>query len=271
MRHTAPVLVLAGLLGVGCATPRPPLGLPDIVSDPSGTCERFAEAEVKRLGEPVPRALVRGLLVGVALDAHRVSAWLARLGTFGGPPVDPPGAPPPISSDPTTSGVPTGSLVNIVPWALIGGPQLAQSASRVNESVHEQAIRRCRAPARLAEALGPGDARVALGLEEVAVSYELQGNHAAAEPLRRRALTIWLATFGPRDRRVARAQLEHAAVLRQLGRVAEADDLAEQARAVFTDVPPPARAPAKPRKEKEPGNFRLQRAVTEADPGTLTR
>jgi Tetratricopeptide repeat len=110
------------------------------------------------------------------------------------------------------------------------------------------------APARLVRELGPGDARVATSLEDLADCYMWQGKYADAEPLRREAAAIWTALFGPTDSKVARALDDHAASLRHLHRDLEADSLNARATRIRTELAlrKAARRPADvPRPSKE--------------------
>jgi hypothetical protein len=204
-----------------------------------GPCDDFARGEVRRLGEFVPAALARGVVVGLALDLYQVLTAYQRVAPLGyafdydylvssSYPLSERSRDTPLlirwQRDPVLQHgpVPLGASV-------IGGPMLARDAIRTNDEVYTQAIERCAAPARLAREFGPGDARVATSLEDLADSYMRQRAYAEAEPLRREAVAIWTTRFGPTDSKVARALDDHATVLRHLHRNPEADALRAQA------------------------------------------
>src|SRR5207248_4932757 len=46
--------------------------------------------------------------------------------------------------------IPDDSAWRLLPWSVLGGPQLARDAARTNDDVYDQAIRACVAPIRLA-------------------------------------------------------------------------------------------------------------------------
>jgi hypothetical protein len=211
-----------------CATYRAPAASQTTAAEAQrATCDDFAQAEVKRLGEFVPAALARGFFIGLALDV----SWATEASHVGYSawPREPIADWPPIPATP-----PAGSLP-LVSWA-VGGSQLARDAERTNEDVYQQAIDTCMAPARLAAEFGRRDARVAIGLEMLADCYAWQHRYALAEPLRREAVAIWEGVFGAGSQRVARALDEHARLLRQLRRSEEADALSYRADAIRARV-----------------------------------
>jgi len=92
------------------------------------------------------------------------------------------------------------------------------------------------APARLVREFGPGDARVATSLEDLADCYMWQRKYGDAEPLRREAAAIWTALFGTTDSKVARALDDHAAALRHLHRDVESDALTARATGIRAEL-----------------------------------
>jgi len=219
--------LLGVLLTSGCVTHHVAATYPPLPPAEHEMCDDFARGEVRRLGESVPGAFLRGALIGLVLDTTRVAGALHGQYGAGGEPfslLTEPGGSPPASSG---SGPQSPSLA--LPWTLLGAPQLARDARRTNEEVYEQAMQTCMAPIRLARELGPRHAQVATSLELLANCYAWQRRYTHAEPLRRQALAIWEAVFGPDDPRVARALEEHATLLRELHRGAEADALSARA------------------------------------------
>jgi tetratricopeptide (TPR) repeat protein len=76
--------------------------------------------------------------------------------------------------------------------------------------------------AYLEERLGPRHFNVAIALENLAEVYRLDGRHGAAEPLYRRALSVWEAVGKGDAPEIAPTLSHYAAVLRALGRKEEA-------------------------------------------------
>ena len=213
-------LLMAAFFASSCAAYRTPVSHQAVAEAQRTTCEDFAQAEVKRLGESVPGALAKGFFTGLALDV----SW--TLGSLHMPPGSiPPG---PFPNEPPLPGLPPRGAVPLVSWA-VGGSQLARDAEQTNKEVYKQAMETCMAPARLAEEFGRQHARVASSLELLADCYGWQRRYALAEPLRREAITIWEGVFRPDDQRVARALDEHARVLRLLHRDGEADSESQRA------------------------------------------
>jgi len=73
-----------------------------------------------------------------------------------------------------------------------------------------------------------------------ALRYDFQGRYAEAEPLLRRALAIMEKQIGPEHPTVARGLVDYAALLRELGREAEAAEMDARARQI--GPAPPGRA-----------------------------
>jgi tetratricopeptide (TPR) repeat protein len=69
-------------------------------------------------------------------------------------------------------------------------------------------------------------------LNNLAELYRVQGRHAEAEPLYRRALAIREKTLGPDHPDVATVLVNYAALLRETGRGAEAEKLEARAQAI---------------------------------------
>src|SRR5688500_19868532 len=96
-----------------------------------------------------------------------------------------------------------------VPWA-IGAPsadafeQKMQEANRMRQSGNYPEAERLYAESlRDAETYGEHDLRLAKSLNNLAVLYHLQGRYADAEPLYKRAYSIWERVLGNDDDRVA--------------------------------------------------------------------
>ena len=201
----------------GCAAPGAPTGAWKS-ADARVACDDFARGEVRRLGESVPAALARGALIGLTADLDQISQAVSF--QYGADRIGPM----------VRSGTaPLGA-------SLLGAATLARDAAQTNEEVYAQAIDRCMAPARLVREFGPGDARAATRLEDLADCYMWQRKYADAEPLRREAAAIWTALFGPTDSKVARALDDHAAALRHLHRDLEADSLTARATGIRAEL-----------------------------------
>ena len=71
--------------------------------------------------------------------------------------------------------------------------------------------------------------------------YGVQGRYAEAEPLLRRALAIMEQTIGPEHPTVATGLVDHAALLRELGREGEAVEMDARARRIGPAAPGRAR------------------------------
>jgi hypothetical protein len=229
----------AVLLTSGCATYRTPSISSAIAEAQRKTCDEFARGEVRRLGESVPAAFAKGIVIGFALDVVR--ARDAAHVAYGPARHELPDVPesggdarnhrlsPELPNPAQWSIANISPALNIFPWTPLGGSQLARDAVRTNEDVYEQAIQRCLAPTLLAQEFGLFDARVATSLELLANCYMWQHKYALAEPLQRQAVAIWGTVLWPNDLRVARALEDHAAVLRHVHRAAEADSLQSRA------------------------------------------
>ena len=220
---SAALFMVVALLS-GCAASGAPASAWKSADAHRAACDDFARGEVRRLGESVPLALARGFLIGLALDLDQLSQ--AVYFRYGADWIEQPWQIGPMVRLGT---VPLGA-------SLIGAPRLARDAAQTNEEVYAQAIDRCMAPARLVREFGPGDARVATSLEDLADSYMWQRKYADAEPLRREAAAIWTALFGPTDSKVARALDDHAAALRHLHRDLEADALTARATGIRAEL-----------------------------------
>src|SRR5262245_38097900 len=67
IRVAPPVVAL--VFTWGCASPRVPAGTNQTMMEiQHATCDDFARGEVRRLGESVPAAIARGVVIGVAID-----------------------------------------------------------------------------------------------------------------------------------------------------------------------------------------------------------
>ena len=68
----------------------------------------------------------------------------------------------------------------------------------------------------------------------VPATFEIpvQGRYAEAEPLYRRSLAIWEKALGPDHPNVATSFDNYAALLRETGRTAEADEMDARAKAI---------------------------------------
>ena len=220
---SAALFMVVALLS-GCAAPGAPASAWRSGDAQRVACDDFARGEVRRLGESVPAALARGFLIGLAADLDQISEAVSLLHGVGWPE-----QPWQIGPMVRLGTAPLGA-------SLIGAPTLARDAAQTNEEVYAQAIDRCMAPARLVREFGPGDARVATSLEDLADCYMWQRKYADAEPLRREAAAIWTALFGPTDSKVARALDDHAAALRHLHRDLEADALTARATGIRAEL-----------------------------------
>jgi len=80
-------------------------------------------------------------------------------------------------------------------------------------------------------ALGPDHLSVATNLHNLAEEYHVQGRYADAKPLYRRALAVLEESPEPARPNVATDFQSYAALLRELGRKAEAVAVAVEARA----------------------------------------
>jgi tetratricopeptide repeat protein len=214
-------LLMVAFFVSNCAAYRTPVSRQTVAEARRATCDDFARAEVKRLGESVPAALAKGFFIGLSLDL----LWVAEalyVG-YGERPLQP------LPAPPSPRGLPLAS------WA-IGVSQLPRDAGRTNEEVYQQAVEICMAPVRLTSEFGRQDARVATSLEVLADCYTWQHRYALAEPLRREAITIWEGVFRPDDQRVARALDEHARVLRLLHRDEEAGSESQRAAMIRAQI-----------------------------------
>ena len=228
---TAVPLILAH---VGCAArrlPAPSVGpSSEITEAQAKVCDELARREVTRLGESVPIALAKGFAIGLAFDLSHIAEAVHPHSGVEDPTLRP------FSEARPDRRIPNDSAWRLLPWSVLGGPQLARDAARTNEDVYDQAIQACVAPILLARELGPTNATVATSLELLASRYGWQHKYAQAEPLRRQALAIWETVFAPNDPRVATALEDYASVLRQLHRVAEADALTGRADAIRAEL-----------------------------------
>jgi Tetratricopeptide repeat len=220
---SAKLFMVVALLS-GCAASGAPASAWKSADAHRAACDDFARGEVRRLGESVPAALARGFLIGLALALDQLSP--AVYFRYGADWIEQPWQIGPMVRLGTA---PLGA-------SLIGAPRLARDAAQTNEEVYAQAIDRCMAPARLVREFGPGDARVATSLEDLADCYMWQRKYADAEPLRREAAAIWTALFGTTDSKVARALDDHAAALRHLHRDLEADALTARATGIRAEL-----------------------------------
>lgn len=83
---------------------------------------------------------------------------------------------------------------------------------------------------KLAEKFGPKDIRLAENLSVCGKLLQRVGQPAAAEPILRRAATVWEAVRGDSHRETAWAWLEHAEVLTALDKFSEAEALIQRAK-----------------------------------------
>jgi Tetratricopeptide repeat len=229
---TAGLLLIAAQLG--CAARRPPVPLvgpsAEVTEIQQTGCDEFARGEVKRLGESVPLALVKGTVIGFALDVSTVGATLhPHVGA------DDRTVPSFLVERSSQQG-PNDPARGFLGSSVVGGPQLARDAARTNDDVYAQAIQTCLAPSRLARQLGATNVHVATSLERLATGYAFQHDYARAEPLQRQALAIWETILNPNDPRVATALEDYATVLRQLHREAEARPFLARAAALRAQV-----------------------------------
>src|SRR5215470_13109839 len=114
--RTVITLVTTAIVASSCAAPRRPAPYLAVAEAERTTCEDFARAEVKRLGESVPAAFAKGFFIGLALD---VSWALESVHVHRGAiPADP------FPDEPVLSTGPPRGTVPLASWA-IGGAQLA--------------------------------------------------------------------------------------------------------------------------------------------------
>jgi tetratricopeptide (TPR) repeat protein len=79
------------------------------------------------------------------------------------------------------------------------------------------------------KALGPDHPDVAMSLNNIASHYSMHGDYTKAEPLYKRALSIWEKAFGPDHPDMATCLENVADLYRNTERVAEAEQLEERA------------------------------------------
>lgn len=82
------------------------------------------------------------------------------------------------------------------------------------------------------KSLGPSDPHLATILNNLALLHIAQGNYAAAEPLCKRMLAILENALGPDDLKVADFVEKYAALLHQMQREQDAQELESRAKAI---------------------------------------
>ncbi len=73
---------------------------------------------------------------------------------------------------------------------------------------------------------------MATSLNNLVELYRVQGRYTEAEPLHKRALATWDKTVGPEHPYVTRVLENYAALLRETGRSAEAQEMDARAEAI---------------------------------------
>ncbi len=97
---------------------------------------------------------------------------------------------------------------------------------------HGEAEKQLKTGLEEAMAFGPEDPLVATSLNNLALVYEAQGQHAEAEPLLKRALAIMEKDFGPEHLGVAQILDNLALVYWAQGKYAETEPLYQRALAI---------------------------------------
>ena len=71
-----------------------------------------------------------------------------------------------------------------------------------------------------------------MGLNNLASLYSDQARYTVAEPLYRRALSIWEKSLGPRHPTLAQGLENYAALLREIAQIEDAEQMEARAKAI---------------------------------------
>jgi hypothetical protein len=206
----------AALLTAACAGSEPRLAPPaDLSAADREACEGLAErARAQVLGGSVWGGTAAGIGAGTLLGVHGLAR--GNVSEDGGP------------------GLVVGAFFGALAVVLTGigaGLGMARDAG-VREAAYGDAMDACLRPAILALELGPEHLGVAQSLHALAYRYHRLAEFVKAEPLYVRALAIQERSLGADAPEVATILDDYAALLRQTGRVSEAGELEQRARAI---------------------------------------
>jgi hypothetical protein len=115
---------------------------------------------------------------------------------------------------------------------LIGASIIVARNASVREAAYAEAMGACLRPAILTRELGPEHPEVVRSLHALAFRYSRQREFAKAESLYLRALAIQEKRLAVDAPEVATILDDYAALLKETGRIAEAGELEQRARAI---------------------------------------
>jgi hypothetical protein len=144
-------LIVGVALLSGCATRGAVVGGVTSEETRRAACDEFARGEVARLGESVPAARAKGVLMGLAWDLDQIISPVASYLSYApglrypvvsvGHAASPPGDDGPIAMHGLVG--PVRYTLRPVGASVVGGPMLARDAARTNDEVRAQALERC--------------------------------------------------------------------------------------------------------------------------------
>ncbi|MFQ5664409.1 MAG: tetratricopeptide repeat protein [Terriglobia bacterium] len=149
----------------------------------------------------------------------------------------------PLPEKKTPTGKPLAAAAAVFLLLVAGGVYLNWEAiqwGRLNDAgveayeqgQHAEAEQEFSAAVEVAERFGENDARLAMTLHNLALTYQALGEATDAERVYRRAITIYENALGPGHPEVARTLENYAALLRDTGREDEAAELEARAQAI---------------------------------------